>query len=146
MRMNKFTTLFQTALADAQSLAVGRDHQYIEPVHVLKTLAEQDQGTITPLLQQAGVNLSKLLDSVDKAIDRLPQVQGTPGEVHISRELSQILALMDKYAQKNKDHYIASELFVPAALEAKGVLGPIFQNPGREGPRLLLPPPQNACP
>ena len=132
MRMNKFTTLFQTALADAQSLAVGRDHQYIEPVHVLKTLAEQDQGTITPLLQQAGVNLSKLLDSVDKAIDRLPQVQGTPGEVHISRELSQILALMDKYAQKNKDHYIASELFVPAALEVKGVLGQILQDAGAD--------------
>src|SRR3990167_6339056 len=119
MRMDKFTTLFQTALADAQSLAVGRDHQYIEPVHVMKTLFEQEHGTVAPLLQQSNVNMPLLIDELEQAIRALPQVEGTPGEVHVSRELAQVLALMDKYAQNNKDQYISSELFIPAALEAR---------------------------
>ena len=130
MRVDKFTTLFQTALADAQSLAVGRDHQSIEPVHVMKVLLEQEQGSIAPLLQQAGGNLPVLVNELDKAIDALVQVEGTPGEVHVSRELSQILTLMDKYAQKNKDSYIASELFLPAALEVKGKLSDILHRVG----------------
>ncbi len=122
MRMDKFTTLFQSALADAQSMAVGRDHQYIEPTHVMKALLEQTNGSIAPLLQQTGINMPVLIDELEKALDALPQVQGAPGEVHISRELSAVLTLMDKYAQKNKDQYIASELFVPAGFEAKGRL------------------------
>lgn len=130
MRMDKFTTLFQTALGDAQSLAVGRDHQFIEPVHVMKALLEQPNGTVYPLVQQAGANLPVLLDGLDKAIDALPQVQGTPGEVHVSRELGQVLALMDKLAQQKKDQYIASEFFVLAALEAKGRLAEILKKAG----------------
>lgn len=122
MRMDKFTTLFQTALADTQSLVVGRDQQFIEPAHVMKVLLEQEHGTIAPLLQQSGVNLPWLIDGLEKAIDNYPQVQGTSGEVHLSRELAQILTLMDKLAQQNKDQYISSELFIPAALEAKGQL------------------------
>ncbi|WP_423062882.1 ATP-dependent chaperone ClpB [Candidiatus Paracoxiella cheracis] len=130
MRMDKFTTMFQTALADAQSMAVGRDQQYIEPVHVMKVLMEQEHGTVAPLLQQSGANMAILVDGLDKAIDALPQVQGAAGEVHVSRELAPILTLMDKYAQKNGDQYISSELFVPAALEAKGRLGDILKKTG----------------
>jgi len=128
--MDKFTTMFQTALADAQSLAVGRDQQYIEPVHVMKTLLEQEHGTVAPLLQQSGANMALLIDELDKSIDALPQVQGAAGEVHVSRELAPILTLMDKYAQKSGDQYISSELFVPAALEAKGRLGDVLRKAG----------------
>ena len=122
MRMDKFTTLFQTTLADAQSLAVSRDQQFIEPTHVMKVLLEQEHGIIAPLLQQSGVNLSRLIDGLEKVIDSYPQVQGIGREVHLSRELAQILTLMNKLAQQNKDQYISSELFIPAALEAKGRL------------------------
>ncbi len=130
MRMDKFTTMFQTALADAQSLAVGRDQQYIEPVHVMKVLLEQEHGTVAPVLQQSNVNLPLLIDGLDKAMDALPRVEGTAGEVHVSRELAQILTLMDKFAQHNHDQYISSELFIPAALEAKGRLREILEKAG----------------
>ena len=132
MRMDKFTTLFQTALADAQSLAVGRDQQFIEPIHVMKVLLEQEHGTIAALLQQSGVNLSLLIDRLDKAISSCPQVQGIGGEVHLSRELAQILTLMDKFAQQKKDQYISSELFIPAALEAKGRLRDLLIEAGAD--------------
>lgn len=132
MRMDKFTRLFQTALADAQSLAVGRDQQFIEPAHVMKVLLEQEHCTIAPLLQQSGVNLLRLIDELDKAIDNYPQVQGTSGEVHLSRELAQILTLMDKLAQQNKDQYISSELFILAALEAKGRLRDLLIEAGAD--------------
>lgn len=132
MRMDKFTRLFQTALADAQSLAVGRDQQFIEPAHVMKVLLEQEHGTIAPLLQQSGVNLLRLIDGLEKAIDNYPQVQGTNGEVHLSRELAQILTLMDKLAQQNKDQYISSELFILAALEAKGRLRDLLIEAGAD--------------
>ncbi|MFK3617343.1 ATP-dependent chaperone ClpB, partial [Coxiella burnetii] len=132
MRIDKFTTAFQTALADAQSLAVGRDHQFIEPAHVMKVLLEQTQGTVAPLLEQSKVNLSRLIDGVNKAIDSYPQVEGTGGEVHVSRELSKILTLMDKFAQQNKDQYISSEWFIPAALEAKGQLRDVLIEAGAD--------------
>lgn len=124
--MDKFTTMFQTALADAQSLAIGRDHQYIEPPHLMRVLLEQEQGTVSSLLQQSGVNLPTLIEGIDKTIDSYPQFQGTVGEVHLSHELGQMLTLMDKLAQKNKDQYISSELFIPAALEVKGQLREIL--------------------
>ncbi|MFW0079799.1 MAG: ATP-dependent chaperone ClpB, partial [Coxiella endosymbiont of Haemaphysalis qinghaiensis] len=132
MRMDKFTTLFQTALADAQSLAVGRDQQFIEPIHVMRVLLEQEHGTIAALLQQSGVNLSLLVDGLDKAINSYPQVQGIGGEVHLSRELARILTLMDKFAQQKKDQYISSELFIPAALEAKGRLHDLLIEAGAD--------------
>ncbi|AJC50379.1 ATP-dependent chaperone ClpB [Coxiella endosymbiont of Amblyomma americanum] len=122
MRMDKFTTLFQTALSDAQSLVIGRDQQFIEPVHVMKLLLEQENGPIATLLKKSGVDLPKLVGDLNKTIDSYPQVQGIGGEVHLSRELIQILTLMDKLAQKNKDQYISSELFISAALEIKGRL------------------------
>lgn len=132
MRMDKFTTLFQTALADAQSLAVGRDQQFIEPIHVMKVLLEQEHGIISALLKQSGIHLSLLIDRLDKVIDSCPQVQGIGGEVHLSRELAQILTLMDKFAQKKKDQYISSELFILAALEVKGQLHDLLIEAGAD--------------
>ena len=127
MRMDKFTNTFQVALADAQSLAVGHDNQFIEPIHVMKAMLNQEQGTVHPLLAQSRVDMALLIDELDKAIDRSPQVEGTPGEVHISNELSRLLNITDKLAQKNKDQFISSELFVMAALEDKGALGDILR-------------------
>jgi ATP-dependent Clp protease ATP-binding subunit ClpB len=130
MRMDRFTTLFQTALADAQSLAVGNDNQFIEPVHVGKAMLNQEQGSVNPLLQQAGANMPKLIDGIETAISRLPQVEGAAGEVHISRDLSALLNVTDKLAQKRKDAYISSELFLLAAIEGKDALGDIMRQAG----------------
>ena len=120
MRMDKLTSKFQIALADAQSLAVGRDHQYIEPAHLLLALLNQDGGTVRSLLVQAGVNVNQLRSALGQALDHLPQVEGTGGEVHISNDLGKLLNLTDKLAQQRKDQYISSELFVLAAVEDKG--------------------------
>ena len=133
MRIDKFTTSFQTVLADAQSLAVGQDHQFIEPMHVMKVLLEQIQGIVPSLLEQSKVDVSQVLDKINKIIDKYPQVQGTSGQVHISRELSKILILMDEFAQKNNDQYISSEWFISAALEAKGQLQAILIEVGVDG-------------
>lgn len=130
MRMDKFTTAFQDALADAQSIAVNRDNQFIEPIHLMRALLEQDHGTVMPLLDQVGAKVPKLIDELEKALDRLPQVQGTAGEVHVSRELLQLLNVCDKLAQTKKDQFISSELFVLAALEDKGSLGDLLRKNG----------------
>ncbi len=130
MRMDKFTSKFQVALADAQSLALGRDNQFIEPVHVMKALIDQAGGATHNLLTQAGMNASVLRTKLDKAIESLPQVQGAEGEVHLSNDLSKLLNIMDKLAQQRKDAFIASELFILAALEDKGVLGKIMKEAG----------------
>lgn len=123
MRMDKFTTLFQTALADAQSIALGGNQQYIEPVHVMKALLDQSQGSVASLLRLANVNLPVLIDLVDQAIDRLATVQGgVPGDMHVSSELTRILNVMDQLAQKHQDQFIASEWFILAALKVPGVL------------------------
>ncbi len=131
MRMDKFTSLFQMALADAQSLALGRDNQFIEPAHLILAMLNQDQGSVRPLLSKAGVQIPVLLDKLNAALDRLPEVQGgAAGEVHISNELSRLLNVTDKLAQKRKDQYISSELFVLAAVEDKGSLGEILRAAG----------------
>ena len=130
MRPDKFTTKFQQALAEAQSLAVGRDHQFIEPLHVMSALLSQEGGTARPLLTATGVNTDQVASRLDGALDRLPQVQGTGGEVHISRDLERLLNLMDKFAQQRGDEYIASELFILAALEGKGPLAELLRNAG----------------
>lgn len=122
MRMDKFTTLFQTALADAQSLAIGRDNQFIEPEHILLAMLQQTQGSIKPLLSKAGIDVNLLSKHLNEAINRLPQVQGNPGEVHLSNDLIRLLNIVDKLAQERKDQYISSELFILAALEARGSL------------------------
>jgi len=130
MRMDKLTTKFQMALADAQSLAVGRDHQFIEPVHLLVAMLDQEGGSIRHLLTQAGVNVDQLRSSLGEALDRLPSVQGVEGEVHVSNDLNRLLNVTDKLAQQKGDQYISSELFLLAAVEDKGQLGEILRKAG----------------
>ena len=130
MRMDKLTSKFQMALADAQSLAVGRDHQFIEPAHVLTALLDQEGGTVRHLLAQSDVNVNSLRSNLDEALDRLPSVQGAGGDVHLSNDLGRLLNLTDKLAQKRKDNYISSELFVLAALEDKGPVGEMLRKAG----------------
>jgi ATP-dependent Clp protease ATP-binding subunit ClpB len=128
--MDKLTSRFRAALADAQSLAVGRDHQIIEPVHVMMALLSQEGGVTRPLLAQAGVDVNRLRSTLGEALDRLPQVEGTPGEVHISSELSRLLNVADKLAQKRNDQFISTELFILAAVDAKGTLGDLLRGAG----------------
>ena len=130
MRMDKLTTKFQQALQDAQSFAVGKDHQFIEPVHLMNALLEQEGGSVGPLLAKAGVDLDRLRSQLGQALERLPSVEGAPGELHLSSDLSKVLNIMDKLAQKRGDAYIASELFILAALEARGELGRILEQCG----------------
>ena len=122
MRLDKLTSKFQLALADAQSLAVGRDHQFIEPAHLMLALLDQNGGTVRHLLTQAGVNVNVVRSHLGEALDRLPSVEGTAGEVHLSNELGRLLNLTDKLAQQRKDQYISSELFVLAAVFASSPL------------------------
>ena len=130
MRIDKFTTRLQEALAEAQSLAVGRDHPYIEPQHLLAALLEQEDGGAASLVAKAGGNVGALKKSLADALGRLPKVEGTPGEVHVSRELAQLLNVTDKEAQKRGDQYIASELFLLAAAGDKGETGRLLKQAG----------------
>ncbi|MDX1519447.1 MAG: ATP-dependent chaperone ClpB, partial [Gammaproteobacteria bacterium] len=130
MRFDKLTSKFQLAIADAQSLAIGQDHQFIEPVHLMIALLDQEGGSVRHLLGQAGINVDQLRTKLGKELEKLPRVQGTEGEVHISRNLEKLLNLTDKYAQQRKDQFISSELFVLAALEDKAQLGKIFSELG----------------
>ncbi len=130
MRMDKLTTKFQMALADAQSLALGRDHQFIEPVHLMTAMLDQEGGTVRQLLAQSGVNVNGLRSQLGDALDRLPSVSGTGGDVHVSNDTARLLNLTDKLAQQRKDGYISSELFVLAALEDKGPLGDMLRSNG----------------
>jgi ATP-dependent Clp protease ATP-binding subunit ClpB len=130
MRVDKLTTKFQQALADAQSIAVGRDAGYIEPAHLLLALLQQEDGSTASLLQRAGVNVPALGQDVKSAVDRLPKVEGTGGEINVSRELSALLNLTDKEAQKRGDQYIASELFLLALAEEKGDTGRLLKQHG----------------
>ena len=119
MRFDKFTTKLQEALAEAQSLALGRDQQYIEPQHLLAALLE-DEG-IVGLVNKAGGNAAALKKKVLSSIESLPKVEGAAGEVHLSRDLTQLLNVADKEAQRRGDQYIASELFLLAAAKHLGV-------------------------
>ncbi|MGQ3888168.1 ATP-dependent chaperone ClpB [Legionella sp. CNM-1927-20] len=130
MRMDKLTSKFQMALADAQSLALGRDNSFIEPEHVLKALLDQQGGSTRPLLTKAGANIAQLRTSLDQALDRLPKVAGTGGDIHISNALNRLLNLTDKLSQQRKDAYISSELFLLAAISEEGNLGRILKQAG----------------
>jgi ATP-dependent Clp protease ATP-binding subunit ClpB len=130
MRMDKLTSKFQGALADAQSLAVGRDHQFIEPAHLLFALIASEGGSVRPLLAKAGANVNKLRSDLGAMLDRLPKVEGASGEVHVSNELNRLLNVTDRLAQKRGDQYIASELFLLAAFEDKGELAKILKDAG----------------
>src|SRR5207247_10755831 len=118
VRLAKRTTRSQQALGDAQSVAVGQDNQFIEPLHLLAALLDQEDGGSASLLSRAGVNVPRLREATKQAISRLPKVEGHGGEVQISRELNALLNLTDKEAQKRGDQFIASELFLLALAEA----------------------------
>lgn len=130
MRMDKLTSKFQTALADAQSLAIGRDNQFIEPVHLMLALLDQQGGTAHHLLTKAKVNISILRSELNAALNSLPQVEGAPGEVHISNDLARLLNVTDKLAQQRNDQFISSELFILAGAEDSGQLGKILKKSG----------------
>ena len=130
MRLDKLTTKFQQALADAQSLAIGHDNQMIEPQHLLLSLLQQDDGGTASLLAQAGVNVQSLKASLDQAVDRLPKVEGHGGEVQIGRDLTNLLNLTDKEAQKRGDQFIASEMFLLAVCDDKGETGRLAKQHG----------------
>jgi ATP-dependent Clp protease ATP-binding subunit ClpB len=128
MRMDKLTSAFQAALADAQSLAVGRDNQFIEPAHLLLAMLDAQGGSVRPLLIKAGVDVTRLHALLSQALDQLPKVEGTAGDLGISNDLNRLLNVTDKLAQQRGDQYIASELFVLAAFEDRGVLGRILKD------------------
>jgi ATP-dependent Clp protease ATP-binding subunit ClpB len=130
MRMDKLTSKFQMALADAQSLAVGADNQYIEPAHLMVALLDQQGGTARHLLTKAGGNVNLLRSRLGEAIEQLPQVEGAGGDVHLSNDLNKLLNVTDKLAQDRGDQYISSELFVLAACKDKGALGKMLAAAG----------------
>src|SRR6201981_1348668 len=129
MRMDKLTSRFQQALADAQSLALGRDHQFMEPAHVMLALLDSSGGSVRPLLMKAGADVNKLRAGVLALLDGLPKVEGTPGDIHISNDLNRLLNVTDKLAQQRGDQYISSELFVLAAFEDRA-LARLFKEAG----------------
>ena len=130
MRLDKLTSKFQMALAEAQSLAVGQDHQFIEPAHLMVALLDQQGGTVRGLLTKAGANVNLLRSQLGEAIDRLPRVEGAGGEVHVGNDLTKLFNLTDKLAQEREDQYISSELFVLAALDDKSPLKDVFERAG----------------
>jgi ATP-dependent Clp protease ATP-binding subunit ClpB len=130
MRFDKFTTKFQQAVSDAQSLAVGNDQQFIEPQHLLLALLNQDDGGTSSLLARAGANVAGLKAALAKALDRLPKVEGHGGEVSIGRDLTNLLNVTDKEAQKAGDQFIASEMFLLALTQDKGECGRLIKEAG----------------
>ncbi|MFM6989089.1 MAG: Clp protease N-terminal domain-containing protein, partial [Arenimonas sp.] len=131
MRIDKFTSKFQQALSDAQSLAVGRDHSLIEPAHLLQALLEQTGGS-APLLRQAGVNLPVLKQKLAEALDQLPKVAGQYGQVSLGNELARLLNQTDKLAQQAGDQFIASEWFLAALVSDAGPAGRALKAAGAE--------------
>ena len=136
MRMDKLTSRFQQAIADAQSLAVGRDHNVIEPVHLLAALLDQQGGGTRPLLAQAGVNVPLLRERVGETLEKLPKVSGQAGSVGVGNDLARMLNLTDKLAQQRGDAFIASELFLLALLDDGSEAGRAFKAAGANKAKL----------
>ena len=128
MRMDKMTSKLQQALADAQSLAVGKDHNYIEPAHLLSALLDQKGGSLRPLLTQTGFDVAALRKGVDKLVNDLPTVTSHDGQVSISPDTNKLLNLADKISQKNQDQFISSESILLAAMQDKGALGKLLNS------------------
>ena len=137
MNIEKFTTKFQQALSEAQSLALGKDNQFIEPVHLLTALLNQQDGSIAPILTASGVNVALLRNELNAELNKLPQVSGNGGDVQISRQLLNLLNLCDKLAQQKQDKFISSELFLLAALEERGALNDILKKCGAKKEQIL---------
>ncbi len=136
MRLDRLTNKFQQALADAQSLALGNDNQFIEPLHLMSALLTQEGGALTPLLTSAGLDAAALREKITQSIKRLPQVEGSDGDVQPSADLIRVLNLCDKLAQKRGDTFISSELFVLAALDSRGALADILKSAGANSDKL----------
>lgn len=130
MQPERFTSKLQSALADAQSLAVGKDHNYIEPVHLLLALIDQQGGSVKPLLAQAGVNVNQLRSTVQQLFTELPQIANSDGEIRFSPNMGKLFNQTDKLAQQRGDQYIASELFVLAMLDDKSGVGKLLKQAG----------------
>ncbi len=128
MRMDKMTSKLQQALADAQSLAVGKDHNYIEPVHLITALLDQKGGSLRPLLTQTGFDLTALRKGLDKLINDLPVVASPDGQVTLSPDSGKLLNLADRLSQKNQDQYLSSESVLIAAMQDKGALGKLLNS------------------
>jgi ATP-dependent Clp protease ATP-binding subunit ClpB len=136
MRLDRLTQAFQMAISDAQSIALGRDHQFIEPAHLMLALLNQNASSIIPLLKSAGVNVYSLRSQVEIILTQLAQVSGTGGEVQLSSSMGSLLNLCDKYAQKMGDKYISSDVFILSAIEDKGKLGQILKSLGASEQRI----------
>lgn len=130
MRLDRFTSKFQIAISDAQSLALGRDHQYIEPVHLMVALLDQNGSPIRPLLTMLNIDVAQLRSKLGEILEKLPKVTGIGGDVQLSSSLGSLFNLCDKVAQKRQDAYISSEIFLLAALEDKGPLGQLLKDLG----------------
>ncbi|QMU62535.1 MAG: ATP-dependent chaperone ClpB [Gammaproteobacteria bacterium] len=137
MRMDKLTNNFQLALQEAQSMAVGKDHQFIEPAHMMAAMLNQENSAVANLYLRAGADVNAIKQKTQDIIERLPRVSGTAGEVHISNTLSNLLNVTDKISQKSGDNYIASEMFAVAALEDKGELGSLLNQSGIHKKQLM---------
>ena len=137
MNIEKFTTKFQQAIAEAQSLAIGKDNQFIEPVHLLSALLNQQDGSVAPILTASGVNVAALRNELNSELAKLPQVSGNGGDVQLSRQLLNLLNLCDKLAQQRQDKFISSELFLLAALEEKGAVSEILKKCGAKKDQIL---------
>src|SRR5436309_1447552 len=130
MRLDKLTTKFQQALADAQSLALGNDNGFIEPQHLLTALLAQEDGGTASLLARAGVAVPRLKSALAQSMARLPKVEGQGGEISLSRDLNSLLNLADKEALKRGDQFVASELFLLALADDKGETGRLLKEQG----------------
>ena len=130
MRIDKLTSRLQTALADAQSLAVGKDHNFIEPVHLMQALLDQDGSSIKPLLKHAGAEPGRVRQAIAREIENLPEVKGSAGDVSMSNDMGRLFNLADKLAQQRGDQFISSELMLLAALDSRGTLGRVLKEQG----------------
>jgi len=136
MRIDRLTSKLQVALSDAQSIALGRDHNFIEPAHLLQALMDQKGSSINPLLQRAGANISQMKQAVATYLDTLPQIQDHDGDVHMSNDLGRVMNLADKLAQKRQDQYIASEMVLLAMTQDRSRIASILQEAGVTGEKL----------
>ncbi len=130
MRLDRLTSKFQVAISDAQSLALGKDHQFIEPIHIMTALLDQQGGSIRPLLTLVGCNVETLHNRLMQELDRLPRVSGVDGDIQISPQLGRILNMCDKLSQQRQDQFISSEMFLLAALDDRGTLGDVLRQQG----------------